>query len=225
MNHIPRPYRRQDAYRFLPKRLKASCTCNIVKDAPDIKIYKKEKRNLKYYIKNYGQFITGIGIIAITIALWWVANKQTNISQESMQITNRAYFAIYEFIPEKITDLPSKFEISIKFINTGQTPAYKVDTWSKFGVERVLPDTAMTTADPNKSEMVIGQKGTFSITHDLILSNKQIKFIKTGKAFLYLVGVITYRDVFKNHQFLRYNAVYNTKTGHFTYRKKHNTAS
>ena len=59
------------------------------------------------------------------VAIAIFALKIMCVSEQSMQIANRAYLSIHSIKPDKIEDF-SNIAVIVKFINTGQTPAYNI---------------------------------------------------------------------------------------------------
>jgi len=155
-----------------------------------------------------------------------LSEKSLKIQEKSMKITNRAYISVIKIEPTKINEFINK-KITVKFLNSGQTPAYKAETRTRISLVEGESCPRLPTSLPEHvlSEIIVGKSGVFSITRKATLTKPQIDAIKMKKLFLNIIGTVEYRDVFNRSQWLKYQMFYNVDTEAYTYCKEHNEAS
>ncbi len=153
-----------------------------------------------------------------------ISKQSADIQKKSMQIANRAYLSKYTVKPKKISDF-TNIKIEVFIINTGQTPAYDVQSWSRFGIRKTCIDTLIRTSDRPIIATVVGKNETISIDRELSTNKIQIEKIKNRELFINFTGTIIYKDVFKQQHFFEYNFIYNISDEQYTHCPKHNDAN
>jgi hypothetical protein len=194
------------------------------------------KSKVKGFIKDYGQFITGILISLITVFLVCIAYKQVEISNKatnatlesveiadsSMRIANRAYLSLSKITPQKIKNFKN-ITVEVSIINTGQTPAYDIQSWSILAIRTACLDTVLGRSTSVQTT-IAGKNETIYNEKTISTSEAQIEKIKNGKLFINFTGTVIYRDIFNQQHFFKYNFIYSVKSEGFIYCPKHNDA-
>lgn len=170
---------------------------------------------LKNCIKDYGQFLVGIGIIIVSIFLYCIASEQTNISRNVASITKdatRPYLVIEDFrlrvlgtVGVEIIHLVAGKRFIVDYIirNKGQTPAYNVID----SVRTAILDSGATLPMPPHNwndKFIVGSeiqrfKQSQHIFSEEIRRKISAKLDKSpADHWVYFWGKITYTDISDN---------------------------
>lgn len=185
------------------------------------KTNKKEKsRNmfnniLDYIIKHQLLMV----IIMILIAYYTyqqnrISEKTTEIADQTLKISNRAYVHIVEFSNNKVDDI-NDLEISYRIENTGNTPAYNVLIYSDFSIREKEPEKIHTVdlSEPRDGNIIAGRGAAKTLLVNFrqkfgrSINEEELAKIKNG-SFLYFLGVITYIDIFDKKHCIKFCAYY-----------------
>lgn len=143
--------------------------------------------------------LLGIVLVAITFN---ETRKSNEIARESMQRQLRAYVGIDEFV--WAID-HGDFRPSIRWKNTGQTPASNANAYVNFTFSEFrLPENHIFNPPEKKEESwptSICINGFISISHPEELTTDTIIRSAEGDCYIYLWGRVDYMDVFNEHHY------------------------
>ena len=154
-----------------------------------------------------------------------IGQQSVEIQKESMKIANRAYFSIAKIEPIRLEEF-LKTKIKVRFLNSGQTPARKVESRLRiFFTKNQCPGLIKPLPVEARSEMVIGSNQTFFAERDRIFTESELQLIKDKKLFINIIGILEYFDIFDKKQILKYHLFYAVDKEGYTYCRDHNEAT
>lgn len=206
MKHIYRPYYKDEAHRFLYKKLLFKYTSDTNKHK-----CRKEKQGsntnstLKNFIKDFGQIITGFCIFLVSCFLAYIASEQTKISQNVASITKNAtrpYLVIDDVkLKELIVNgkkanfiVGKKFVVTLTIRNKGQTPAYEVIDFMRIDILEPNADLPMPPSNKSKQYIAGNDIKRFKQSERVFRIEDSNK-INNNKSWLYFWGKVKYVDV------------------------------
>lgn len=144
------------------------------------------------------------------------AEAAARIAQRSLEVVERAWVGVRSFEVRK-PPMPGETMIArVKWTNTGKTPAIGLSTlnrilYSPLPLEE-LPESVVALQVADNSDGV-GRAdlfpGVIMLSDNLLaITDDQFTSINQGRGWVYVIGVITYRDIFRRRHETRYCGVY-----------------
>jgi hypothetical protein len=139
-----------------------------------------------------------------------IAEKSADVSLASINLSEgtaerqlRAYITpAGAVIFAKDTDC----RLHIKFVNSGQTPAYKFQCWYNFAVRPLVAPPFDNVGTPVGGS-VIGAGDFNHIIRDFAITPAQKEAITDGLLGIFVWGRVTYEDAFRNSRFLHFRLI------------------
>lgn len=141
---------------------------------------------------------TFTGILAfLTAVMVWMAYRQ----EKSLKRIERAYLFAEVIAPEGIRSSPSGFpnRLTIKIWNNGKTPAEVIQLRAYGEIGKDIPQKLVDHPRSNESlppGYGIASNDAFSLHFDVSVTDAQRGDIGRVHQMLYVVGSVTYRDIF-----------------------------
>jgi hypothetical protein len=152
------------------------------------------------------------------------AETQAATGKESLELTRdtakrqlRAYVAVRD--AKVIFHEDGMLEASLKLHNCGQTPAYELKGAHKAGFSHYpIPDLGTPPADVRRSVSLVGADNSFYILSPLTqlkgaTIEQAIDELGRPNSVFFLAGHFTYRDVFEDEHFIRFQLVLGGPSG------------
>ncbi len=156
-------------------------------------------------------------ILALATLGFWCATRQLVVgADKTAKRQLRAYLCVTHVARVKATK-PDGYAFEIKFLNSGQTPAYAIKTWRGIGVDN-FPLAAKLPAPPTPTpatDVALGNGAIHTFTCERVIPFTQTEndLIRAGKAAIYFWGRIEYLDVFKESHFTNFCLSYRKPDG------------
>jgi hypothetical protein len=135
--------------------------------------------------------------------------EQVTLMKESMKLTERAWVGVTDKVMLTFqTDKPMKAKVVLQ--NTGKTPAVKCVTHGKIVQvnERWTKERFESFRDPDGPQLGIAMTPNADVRSLFNGPIPNIEQIRTGKAFVYFFGRITYLDIFDKPHFTKFCGIY-----------------
>jgi hypothetical protein len=127
-----------------------------------------------------------------------------NLSQDTAERQLRAYItSAGAVIFAKGTDC----RLHIKFVNSGQTPAYKFQCWYNFAVCQLVGAPPFDNVGTPVGSSVVGAGEFNHIIRDFAITSAQKEAITDGLLGIFVWGRVTYQDAFRNSRFLHFQLI------------------
>jgi hypothetical protein len=97
--------------------------------------------------------------------------------------------------------------LHIKFVNSGQTPAYKFQCWYNFAVRPLAGAPPFDNVGTPVGGSVIGAGDFNHIIRDFAITPAQKEAITDGLLGIFVWGRVTYQDAFRNSRFLHFRLI------------------
>jgi len=153
-----------------------------------------------------------------TVALWWVTQGILRDTKDTSKKQLRAYVFPSSatinhgrFMDPPITNKDAQLWVHIEWKNTGQTPAYKVISWSNFEIiewnnEGLLIPPKLEPLHTNTlGTSITGNRGFWT----RVLNPAELLELTEQKKLIYLYGKIEYEDVFGSSHYTNFRLYYN----------------
>ena len=143
--------------------------------------------------------VAGVVVVAIytTVAAW-----QACLTRESIVLADdtakRQLRAHVLYDSASLAGKPPSI-ITLKFKNSGQTPAYNVTYWWKAKVFGLKETGILEFADTEDASSDIGAGGFFETEQPIFPAD--IEAARQGKKIIYVWGMVKYRDIYQRCQF------------------------
>lgn len=179
-----------------------------------------------------------LSLIALLIASSsaFFAYQQSEISKQSMKISNRPYIIVqgtetrvWITYPPMFSDSVDNVQTDVIFKNVGQTPSFKTKITAAINL---YPKNFTNTPDygdtPKESvELSISKDLTYKYTAESFrpFYEEEIRKVLAGELFFYLYGQVDYRDIFGDKHRTKFCFILNNPhiVG-FNHYEKHNEA-
>jgi hypothetical protein len=161
-------------------------------------------------------------IAVFTITLWRATNKMWRSSESQLAHLSmiaerqlRAYLIIsnVEIIGVEVGQTPGAI---VTITNGGQTPAYEVASEMAIGLldsPTVEPGDGPATSPFSQTTLGPGEKYQIRARIRGVLSSDEVQQISNGSKVIRVVGVVSYRDIFKHRRTTNMNAFYGGEYG------------
>jgi hypothetical protein len=124
-----------------------------------------------------------------------------NLSEETAERQLRAYFTLERaLVFAKGTDC----QFNLRFLNSGQTPAYNVRCWYRFAVSPYGGEPPYDNVGKLSGASVVGAGGTISVVKSFSITPEEKESIIKKQLAIFVWGQLMYEDVFKNPRFLSF---------------------
>jgi hypothetical protein len=180
---------------------------------------------MKFFTSTLWILVTTFAVIAQVV----IYRKQWQVMDRALYVSERPYVVVYGI---SVTNLPFEADklivYEVKIENKGKTPAYNVVFRTYIDVEpHLLPEEPIyreiRTRD-SRMTLAMNTPATAKQT-DLndILTQEQIEAIKNDKLFVYIWGIVRYREGFTDEtHYTKFYLVYDPEEKRFTAGGHHN---
>jgi hypothetical protein len=142
--------------------------------------------------------------------------ESVQVSHRSLEFSNKAYITVQGANYGTLT-LGGRVVSAITFVNAGNTPAYDVliETYIDLR-DKPLPDKMPrpNIASGGFSKSIVPPKGTFDISPAMkgAIDQSQLDALNNETKSVYVWGMITYKDIFKQSRWLKFCGTNQLKT-------------
>jgi hypothetical protein len=127
-----------------------------------------------------------------------------NLSEGTAERQLRAYITGKEaVIFAKDTDC----RIHLKFVNSGQTPAYKFQCWYKFAVRPLMDAPPFDNVGSPVGGSILGAGDHNYIIREFSITPEEKEAIREGWLGIFVWGRVIYQDAFRNSRFLHFRLI------------------
>ncbi len=141
------------------------------------------------------------------------AKESVNLSKKTLEISERAIVGMESIALTKPLAAGTSIEAQVTFKNTGRTPAYGLATPTLLTIsgtpQMVFPKRPPSPMPINWADLMPESMISTFAQSGRTLSEDEVNLIKAGRAWIYVTGLIEYRDEFGKHQERNFCARYN----------------
>jgi hypothetical protein len=123
-----------------------------------------------------------------------------NLSEGTAERQLRAYITLERAI---VFARGTDCQFNLRFLNSGQTPAYNVRCWYRFAI-RPLDEPPFDNVGNRSGASVVGARGTISVVKSFSITPEEKESIIKRQLAIFVWGRVIYEDVFKNPRFLHF---------------------
>lgn len=165
------------------------------------------------FLEHHDSAIVALGTLALvgvtlilaiaTFFLWWATRALVKGAEDTAQRQLRAYVFV-AFADLRNVGVGGPMIGTVRIVNNGQTPAYKLVGWTRLGFDTKLGVGDLTPFN-------LGPRGaqfSYTVTGKLVLTEADYAGIVQGKTPVYVYGEIRYEDAFGKKQFTRFRLMY-----------------
>jgi len=156
----------------------------------------------KYWC-DVGVVDVGLGVFTAALALftfllWFATQRLVRGADKNAERQLRAYLS-----PSVLNSphVGENLEVKVRYKNTGQTPAYQLQTGHWFGFE---PPVDWGDSEPTSVPTIINPRDEMESTFNLPISFADAQAILQGTKRIYIWGVVKYRDAFHRKRYVRF---------------------
>ena len=173
------------------------------KETPKISENDKKKTTSDWWLVAFTFVLALVAVLQLVVIVW-----QITTTREATEKELRAY--VFPVAANRFTD-NGVLKLKVVLENSGKTPALKCSSWAFEGVANMgSPLPAVPKIEP-RTDYFIAPGATAQILEDaLVASGEEFAFISNGIRSLYLVGEITYEDVFHKKHITKFRLISRT---------------
>jgi hypothetical protein len=135
-----------------------------------------------------------------TVRLWRATDRLVEGAEKTAERQLRAYITAKEAAVVREGD--TNFRIYLKFLNTGQTPAYNFSCWHKSDVRASSWRPPFLDTSNIVGVSIIGADAPSYATTDFVISEQDRRAIEGEGLCVFVWGRIDYHDAFERPRFL-----------------------